>query len=65
MSTKENNFEIGDLVKVPRGLTIYRPRDGLALVIEKHPVTKRYRIMWCQSGGKTIWVREDVLTPAY
>ena len=64
MSTKENRFEIGDLVKVPRGLTIYRPGGGLALVIERHPVTKRYRIKWCQSG-KDIWVREDVLTPAY
>ena len=64
MSTKENRFEIGDLVKVPRGLTTYRPGDGLALVIKQHPVTKRYCIKWCQNG-KVIWVREDALTPAY
>ena len=58
MSTKENSFEIGDLVKFRGGYT------NLALVIEKTHFDKSYRIKWCRNG-ETIWVWEDTLTLAY
>ena len=59
MSTLNKNlYKVGDLVKFRGGYT------DLALVIEKTPEMKRYRIKWCQSG-EAIWVWEDILTPAY
>lgn len=60
MSTTKDKYKVGDLVK-------YRASGSdlfLALVIEKTPHMKRYRIKWCRSG-EAIWVWEDILTPAY
>ena len=60
MSTVDKNlYKVGDLVMQFRGR-----RKELALVIEKTPHMKRYRIKWCRSG-EAIWVWEDILTPAY
>ena len=60
MSTEDKNlYKVGDLVK------FQGPAGGdLALVIEKTPEMKRYRIKWCQSG-EAIWVWGYVLAPAY
>lgn len=60
MSTVDKNlYKVGDLVKFRGGSS-----DLLALVIEKTPEMKRYRIKWCQSG-EAIWVWGYVLAPAY
>ena len=62
MSTVDKNlYKVGDLVKY-RG--VGPDYINLALVIEKTPHMKRYRIKWCRSG-EAIWVWEDILTPAY
>ena len=59
-TTKDKHlFKPGDLVKYRR------PAGGdIALVIEKTPDMKRYRIKWCQSG-EAIWVWGYILAPAY
>ena len=60
MSTVDKHlYKVGDLVKF-RG----RHYTDLAIVIEKTPEMKRYRIKWCRSG-EAVWVWQDVLTPAY
>lgn len=52
-------YKVGDLVEFRRPYG-----GGLALVIEKTPDMKRYRIKWCQSG-QAIWVWGHILAPAY
>lgn len=58
MSTVDE-YKIGDLVKF-RGPGY----TNLALVIEKTPHMKRYRIKWCRSG-EAIWAWGYILAPAY
>lgn len=58
----KNLYKVGDLVQ-HQGRSVRRD-DALALVIEKTPDMKRYRIKWCQSG-QAIWVWGYVLAPAY
>jgi len=54
-------YKVGDLVKY-RG--VGPDYINLALVIEKTPEMKRYRIKWCRSG-EAIWVWGYNLTPVY
>lgn len=62
MSTVDKNlYKVGDLVKF-RGPESWH--TDLALVIEKTPEMKRYRIKWCRSG-EAIWVWGYNLAPAY
>ena len=58
-------YKVGDLVKFRGPEAADHPEHGrLALVIEKTPGMKRYRIKWCRSG-EAIWASGYILAPAY